>query len=98
MTIASAYVLTQGFAVMVRERRGERLDAWLVQVGASGIAELAGFARGIVDDQAPVAAALSLEWSNGQTEGQVNKLKLLKCSRYGRAKFDLLRQRLLSSA
>jgi len=39
-----------------------------------------------------------LEWSNGQVEGQVNKLKLLKRSRYGRANFDLLRLRLLNAA
>ena len=41
---------------------------------------------------------LTLPWSNGQTEGQVNKLKLLKRSMYGRAKLDLLRQRLLRAA
>lgn len=37
-------------------------------------------------------------WSNGQTEGQVNRLKLIKRTMYGRANFDLLRQRVLRTA
>jgi transposase len=56
------------------------------------------FARGLTEDRAAVEAALSLEWSNGQTEGQVNKLKLLKRQMYGRANFDLLRRRVLQAA
>jgi transposase len=51
-----------------------------------------------MDDRAAVEAGLSLEWSNSQTEGQVNKLKLLKRQMYGRANFDLLRQRVLRAA
>ena len=43
-----------------------------------------------------VLAALSLPWSNGQVEGQVNRLKLIKRQMYGRAKFDLLRLRVLA--
>ena len=98
-TLATAYELAQAFAVMVRERPGEqRLQVWLAQATASGIQELSGFARGVAEDQAPVEAALTLPWSNGQTEGQVNKLKLLKRSMYGRASFPFLRQRLLLTA
>ena len=41
-------------------------------------------------------AGISLPWSNGQVEGQVNRLKLVKRSMYGRAKFDLLKQRLMA--
>jgi len=52
----------------------------------------------LTDDRAAVEAGLSLEWSNGQTEGQVNKLKLLKRQMYGRANFDLLRRRVLRAA
>ena len=44
------------------------------------------------------AAALSLLWSNGQTEGHITKLKLVKRQMYGRAKLDLLRARLLGAA
>ncbi|WP_281172843.1 hypothetical protein [Cylindrospermum stagnale] len=38
---------------------------------------------------------MTLEWSNGQVEGQINRLKMLKRQMYGRAKFDLLSQRVL---
>jgi len=34
-------------------------------------------------------------WSNGQTEGQINKLKTLKRAMYGRASVDLLRARMM---
>jgi len=46
----------------------------------------------------PVLAGLSLQWSQGQVEGQVNRLKMLKRQMYGRAKFDLLRARVLGRA
>ncbi len=45
-----------------------------------------------------VHAAIALPWSNGQTEGQVNRLKMLKRQMYGRASLGLLRQRLLYAA
>jgi transposase len=97
-TVALAYDLAQEFVDMARKRTGQRFDAWLTRATASGITELDRFARGLTDDRAAVEAGLSLEWSNGQTEGQVNKLKLLKRSMYGRANFDLLRLRLLNAA
>jgi len=57
-----------------------------------------GFARGLTTDLAAVSAGLTLPWSNGQTEGQVNRLKMLKRQMYGRANVDLLRQRVLYRA
>jgi transposase len=45
-----------------------------------------------------VHAALELPYSNGPTEGHVTRLKLLKRQMYGRAKLDLLRQRVLHAA
>jgi transposase len=56
---------------------------------------LKSFADGLLTDEATVRAALSSEWSNGQTEGQVNRLKMLKRQMYGRTKFDQLRLRVL---
>jgi len=61
----------------------------------AGIKELKSFATGLRRDFAAVQNGLSLEWSNGQTEGQVNRLKEIKREMYGRAEFDLLRQRIL---
>ena len=52
-------------------------------------------ARGLTEDLGAVGAALSHPWSQRQTEGQVNRLKLIKRQMYGRAKFDLLRARVL---
>ena len=97
-TIALAYDVAQEFADMARKGTGQRFDAWLTRATTSGISELDRFARGLTDDRAAVEAGLTLEWSNGQAEGQVNKLKLLKRSMYGRANFDLLRLRLLHAA
>jgi transposase len=97
-TIALAYELAQDFAGMARERTGQRLAAWLTRATTRGVPELDRFARGLEEDRAAIEAGLSLPWSNGQAEGQVNKLKLLKRSMYGRANFDLLRLRLLHAA
>ncbi|MDQ3855178.1 MAG: ISL3 family transposase [Chloroflexota bacterium] len=97
-TVALAYELAQEFATMARGRTGQGFDAWLTRATTSGISELGRFARGLTDDRAAVEAGLSQEWSNGQSEGQVNKLKLLKRQMYGRAKFDLLRRRVLHAA
>jgi len=94
-TLAAAYSIVQSFAVMVRERQGERLDAWVHAAATSGIAELRGFAYGLLRDKAAVRAGLTLPWSQGQTEGQVNRVKMLKRQMFGRAKHDLLRQRVL---
>lgn len=96
--IAIADAFTQDFLLMVRERRGERLDAWIEAVAGSEIAELRRFALGLRDDYDAVRAGLTLEHSNGQTEGFINKLKLTKRSMYGRGKVDLLRQRMLRAA
>jgi transposase len=93
--IQTAYELAQAFGCLLRERRGEHLDAWLAQVADSGIRELHSFAAGLVGDAA-VRAGLTEPWSNGQTEGQITKLKLLKRQAYGRAGFELLRARALA--
>ena len=93
--VAEAYDLGQRFTEMVRERQHEALLPWLEDATNSGIEALKQFAKGIKQDLAAVTNALSLPWSNGQTEGQVNRLKLIKRKMYGRANFDLLRRRVL---
>ena len=65
---------------------------------AAATTELGGFAAGLRQDKEAVRAAIVEPWSNGPVEGQVNRLKLIKRSMYGRAKFDLLRQRVLLAA
>jgi transposase len=91
--------LARAFADMVRHRQAGEWEGWMRNAQGPGVAqELCGFAAGLRQDEAAVKAALSLEWSNGQTEGQVNRLKLLKRQMYGRASFDLLRCRFLPAA
>ncbi len=58
---------------------------------------LTNFVTSLRQDEAAVRAALQLPWSNGPTEGHINRLKLLKRQAYGRAKLDLLEQRLLAA-
>lgn len=89
--------LIQQFTTMFRERRAEALNNWLEACRKSGIASLSSFARGLQNDYAAVRAALENEWSNGQVEGQVNRLKFIKRQMYGRANFDLLRKRVICS-
>ena len=72
------------------------LIPWLAEVVTSEVPELRTFAEGIRRDQAAVLAALTYEWSQGQVEGQIHRLKLLKRQSYGRAEFDLLRHRVLA--
>jgi transposase len=96
--IDQAVQLTLEFATMVRTRQSAQLEPWLWRVANSEIAALRSFAAGIQRDKAAVLAGLTLEWSQGQVEGQITRLKLLKRGMYGRAKLDLLRQRMLYEA
>jgi transposase len=96
--IARAYTLSQAFLTLVRERRGEALEAWMAEAIDSGVDALARFSRGLQEDLAAVKAGLTLAWSNGVTEGQIHRLKLVKRQGYGRAGFALLRQRVLQAA
>jgi transposase len=90
--------LAREFAGLVRRRQAEEWDNWMTKVQRPGVArELSGFAEGLKQDEAAVKAALSLEWSNGQVEGRINRLKLLKRQMCGRAGFDLLRRRFLQA-
>jgi transposase len=86
------------FGMLVRTRDAPGLIAWLKRADASSLPEVHSFATGLRRDRAAVDAALSLVWSNGQTEGQINRLKVLKRQMYGRAKLDLLEKRFLYAA
>jgi transposase len=92
------YQFGQQFALLVKQRQGRRLDGWLRRVGQSHVTDLHGFASGIKRDYAAVKMALSVAWSQGQVEGQITRLKLLKRQMYGRARFELLRTRVLRRA
>jgi transposase len=95
VSVAQVYLLTQQFVVMVKQRQVAQLDPWLDACATSDIAQVQSFAVGIQQDYAAIHAALDTAWSNGQPEGQVNRLKFIKRQMYGRAHFDLLRLRVL---
>jgi transposase len=94
--VKQAMEAAQSLCAIIRERRAvEELDTWLTATQQSGVAEIKALASSLQMDRVAVAAALSLPWSNGQVEGQVNRLKFLKRSMYGSAGYDLLRARVL---
>jgi transposase len=96
--IMRAYELAQQFQQMVRERRSAELDDWLAACAASGVADLQTFATTLRRDETAIRNALIEPWSTGQVEGQITRLKCIKRQMYGRANFDLLRQRILHAA
>jgi transposase len=96
--VARAQELALSFVGLIRERRPDDLRGWLIEAGRSGVAEFRSFANGITSDFRAVRAALEYEWSQGQVEGQVHRLKLVKRQMYGRGKLDLLRARVLYAA
>ena len=87
--------LTQGFATVFRGKQSDTLQTWLDQARGTGLPEIVRFCDGLRRDEKAVNAALVLPWSNGQVEGQIHRLKLVKRQMYGRAKFNLLRCRVL---
>jgi transposase len=87
--------LIRDFGQLLRERRGAELDGWLARASRSSSPEVRNVAAGITRDYAAVQAAFESPWSSGPVEGQVHRLKLIKRTGYGRAKFDLLRLRVL---
>ena len=94
-TLVEARALVERFQAMLRQKLAADLDPWIVTASTSLIAS---FANGISKDKAAVRAAITEPWSNGQTEGQITKLKLVKRQMYGRAKVDLLQARLIGAA
>ena len=90
--LVEARSLIDSFHYMVRKKIADDLEPWIISASKSLVAS---FASGILRDRAAVQAAITQPWSNGQTEGQITKLKLVKRQMYGRGKLDLLQARLM---
>ncbi len=90
--------LAQGFNEIVRSRQAGQLETWLKAAITSQIPEMKSFVNGVERDKEAVKAALTHEWSQGQVEGQINRLKMIKRGMFGRAKLDLLKARVLKAA
>jgi transposase len=95
--IKQAQELSLDFLSIVRERRVEELREWLINAARSELPEFRRFAKGVTVDLCAVKSALLYQWSQGQVEGQVHRLKMIKRQMYGRAKLDLLRARVLQA-
>jgi transposase len=96
--VAGAIALAQDFTRLVRERQPDQLEPWLARAAESPLAPLQRFAKGIRDDDEAVNAGVTLPWSQGPVEGQMNRVKRLTRQLCGRAKRDLLQQRFLLAA
>ncbi|KAA9011220.1 MULTISPECIES: ISL3 family transposase [Sphingobium] len=80
------------FQSMIRSKSAAKLDGWIELAKDSLVASLV---NGVEKDLIAVRNAIISPWSNGQTEGQITRLKLIKRQMYGRAKLDLLRARVV---
>lgn len=94
--LQQARELSLEFKSLMEQKKGECLERWCQQAGQ--FPAFSGFVRGIRQDFQAVQQAFSSPWSNGQTEGQVNRLKTIKRQMYGRASFNLLRLRVLADS
>jgi len=92
--LVEARDLIAEFHVMVRRNANEGLTPWIER---ARISLVASFASGVVRDEAAVRAAITSPWSNGQTEGQITRLKLIRRQMYGRGNIDLLQARLIGA-
>jgi transposase len=91
--IATCADLAREFVRIIRLRDSAAWPSWKDCAKSS---PLGSFAKHLCHDEAALLAALQQPWSNGPVEGHVHRLKLIKRSMYGRAKFDLLRLRVVN--
>ena len=94
-TVRTAYTLAHLFRTLMKYRRPQALEPWLRRADASGLPAFQHFATSLRRDLAAVTAAVAGPWSQGLTEGFNHKIKRTKRLMDGRAKFDLLRIRIL---
>jgi transposase len=92
---ATMRALAMRFRGILRGTDTAKLDVWLHDADRSGLYGIRRFARTLRQDLAAVRNAITEPWSNGQTEGQINRLKTLKRAMYGSAGVELLRARML---
>lgn len=92
--LVEARAIIAGFHTMIRLKTAPELPSWLQRASGSLVAS---FGCGGRKDEAAVRIAATSQWSNDQTEGQINRLKFIKRQMYGRAKIDLLQARMMGA-
>ena len=93
--LAATITAAKRLAAVLRRRSSETLDDVLTAAAAT---PLVGFGTTLRKDIAAVKAALDLPWTTSPAEGQINRIKMIKRTMYGRAGFELLRARVLNAA
>ena len=93
-SLVEAREIIAEFHLMIRRRAEAGLTPWIDRARASLVTS---FASGVTKDEAAVRAAITSPWSNGQTEGQITRLKLIRRQMYGRGNIDLLQARLIGA-
>jgi hypothetical protein len=93
--IVAMRALAMRFRGVLHSKDAKRLDKWIDDAQRSGIYAMQRFACRLRGDIQAVRNAVAEPWSNGQTEGQINRLKTLKRAMYGRASTELLRARMM---
>lgn len=94
----TTYEHVRDFAKILTNLQGDRLPDWMTKIDQEGAPALKSFVKGLRTDLDAVTAGLTLPYSSGAVEGTVNKIKMIKRQMFGRAKFDLLRKRILTRA
>jgi len=93
--ISSGLKLVKEFQSLLVGKQADRFDQWRLSTEQSGLKELQSFSVGLMKDEAAVRAAMIYDWSSGQVEGNVNRLKMIKRMMFGRAGFAMLKARVL---
>jgi len=96
--VETLYDLTRSFVKLMKERDFEAFDLWLTKGERCGLPDMESFTQGLQKDYEAVKTSLLLPYSNGPVEGQINRLKFVKRSMYGRGSFQLLQSRFLEAA
>ena len=93
--LALAHSLAADFKSLLLQHQPDQLAPWLERAHASQLPEFESFAQSLLTDRDAVRMAAQSDWSSGQVEGQVNRLKLIKRQMFGRGELQLLRKRVL---
>jgi transposase len=93
--VAEAIAVAKRLNALLRRKTGETLTQILDAAASTALKE---FAASLRRDIPAIQAALDLPWTTSPVEGQINRLKMLKRTMYGRAGFQLLRARVLHTA
>ncbi|HZX21433.1 MAG TPA: ISL3 family transposase [Clostridia bacterium] len=95
--LVKIYTIVQDFKKAIKTRDIKLLENWINENLKSATQGFSNFTKRLLDDIEPVRNALLYDWSNGPLEGNINRIKMIKRTMYGRVGFDLLRKKVLFS-